>query len=378
MPYFLTKLLSIFISLRLTVICLLLLSINVLVGTFYQKTYGLFAAQEDFYYSWFSPVYGYIPPLPGGLTLLWLLFINLLLSMMIQFQYGLRKIGIVFVHFGILLMLAGGWITHLYGQEGFLSLQEGEASNLSSDYREWELSIWTQQQGVREVSAYDQDAFKEGVTVDFPDVQVRVTPRISYVNSRAFLPKAGVEVDSPPLNASGIIRLEEKDPENEPEKNMPGLLVDVEWNGETREVLLFGGDQGPLHLEGENGGIYLHLRRTRYPLPVLVRLIDFKKEVYPNSTTPKSFSSSINVLAHEFEREVLIEMNRPFRYLGFTFFQASYAAPEGQREISTFAVTRNYGRLIPYVATGITVLGLIIHFIVEVIRRRPTTQKGAA
>ena len=59
-------------------------------------------------------------------------------------------------------------------------------------------------------------------------------------------------------------------------------------------------------------------------------------------------------------RDALVEMNQPLRYQGYTFYQASYADLEGGAELSTFAVTRNHGRLIPYVATALTVLGLVM------------------
>ena len=62
------------------------------------------------------------------------------------------------------------------------------------------------------------------------------------------------------------------------------------------------------------------------------------------------------------ERDVIVEMNEPFRYRGYTFYQASYADLENGAEMSTFAVTFNVARLIPYVATGLTVVGLAVHF----------------
>ena len=77
----------------------------------------------------------------------------------------------------------------------------------------------------------------------------------------------------------------------------------------------------------------------------------------------EGFSSHITVtLGDELDRDVAIEMNKPFRYLGWTFYQASYTEDGRGRESSTFAMTRNFGRLIPYFATGITFIGMALHF----------------
>ena len=79
---------------------------------------------------------------------------------------------------------------------------------------------------------------------------------------------------------------------------------------------------------------------------------------------------------NDMEREVLISMNEPFRYKGWTFFQASFQETGGGPEISTFAVTRNYGRLIPYVATGVVFVGLLIHFIIVLVTQGKARKGG--
>lgn len=371
MKYALTRLVGFVISLRLTVACLLLFMVVVFWGTVYQKAHGLHAAQEAFYYAWLTPPIGFVP-LPGGLTLLWILFVNLLASMIVQFRYGWRHVGVVLTHFGLLMLLAGGWVTHQFGQEAFLSLREGELSNLASDYQAWEISVWTNAGPDRVVTAWDLSALQAGTILETDDPPLSLRVESLYENARAFTGEAGPDVTGW-INRSGIQRFEAAARERDPENHLPGVVLVVEDAEEDpARLALYAGENGPTLLprkEGEAGECYLHLRRKRYPLPVAVRLEDFQRAYHPNSDIPKSFSSRITAFMHDMEREVLIEMNRPFRYMGFTFFQASFTASASGPEISQFAVTDNRGRLVPYVATGVTVLGLAVHFIVALLSR---------
>ena len=61
-------------------------------------------------------------------------------------------------------------------------------------------------------------------------------------------------------------------------------------------------------------------------------------------------------------------MNKPFRHRGLTFYQASFSE-SGGTQMSTFAVTRNQARLLPYVATSVVVVGMLIHFTVMLVQR---------
>ena len=142
------------ISLRMVVACLAILMVLVFWGTLYQVRFGLFAAQEKFFYSWIFLQFGWIP-LPGAQLVLAILFVNLVASMLFRFRFGWRQTGIILIHLGLMLLLAGGWYTHQFGEESFLALVEGEGSNVSSDYRMWELSLSKSNEVEREITAFD-------------------------------------------------------------------------------------------------------------------------------------------------------------------------------------------------------------------------------
>ena len=329
----LLKFCKIFLSLKLTVTCLFLLMLLIFFGTLYQVEFGLHASQEKFFYSWILWVGDFVP-MPGGKFVLWVLFMNLFASMMLHFQFGWRQLGLVMVHFGILLMLAGGWLTHLFGEESFLMLREGEAANLASGYKDWEISVWPKGDSptVRDVIAFDSDDLEPGFRLDAKDVGLALTVQQYYLNAKAFRDTSETAVTNV-LNHHAINLIQSEKLLKEPEGHMPGaLLTGKASDGREFDLILFGGDQQPTVVPaGDGEEVFVQLRRRRYPLPMLVELLDFEKSFHPESSIPRAFSSRIKVYLEDLEREALIEMNEPFRYQGFTFYQASYVDTNTRR-----------------------------------------------
>ena len=72
-------------------------------------------------------------------------------------------------------------------------------------------------------------------------------------------------------------------------------------------------------------------RIVRYELPALIGLEDFRAEFYPGTDTPRSFESDVILEAPGTRRPVRISMNKPLRFSGFTFYQASYVRCRGRR-----------------------------------------------
>lgn len=367
------QVIAFFLSLRLTVWCLLLLSILTVAGTLYQVDYGLYTAQERFFNSWVVLFWGFLP-FPGTQLVLAFLFLNLLANMVLRFSYGWRQSGIVLIHMGLMLLLAGGWVTRQFGQESFLTLQEGESSNLASSYHKWEVAAWRQAPGpVRDVVAIDADYAAPGRVLPFDDFGLELVVEEYHRHARAFR-STDPDADFGILNATGLIRLDPARPHWEPQENIPGgtFMIRTE-DGHQQPLLLFGGDRAPTVFTMEDEEIVFSLRRKRYPLPMNISLINFERTFHPNSDIPRSFASFIEVDLQGVTRDVLIEMNRPFRYQGYTFYQASYADLEQGGHLSTFAIVLNHGRIIPYLATAMTFLGLAVHFLIELARRRRMT-----
>ena len=87
------------------------------------------------------------------------------------------------------------------------------------------------------------------------------------------------------------------------------------------------------------------------------------------TTIPRLFSSLVTVdddVKNE-SRNVLISMNKPLRYRGLTFYQASFAKDE---TVSVLQVVKNPGWLFPYVALVIVIIGLLVQFLYRLNRSK--------
>ncbi len=154
----------------------------------------------------------------------------------------------------------------------------------------------------------------------------------------------------------------------EPEANIPGIMLYSE--DINKDIILYGGETIPTHVKIMGNDYHFSLRKLRKKLPIEVGLLDFRIKKYPGSEIVKSYESTVEIKHEDLKRELVISMNKPLRYKDYTFFQSSYQiTPEGV-EYSVFAVVKNSGRLLPYISSIVVFLGLLIHFILMLFRKR--------
>ncbi|MCU0236104.1 MAG: cytochrome c biogenesis protein ResB [Acidobacteria bacterium] len=243
-------------SLKLTVVLLLLLCFLVIAGTALQAESGLYAAQRAVFSSWLFLLFGVVP-LPGMLTVALLLFINLLAAAAWRLQYRWRRAGLILLHYGLLLLIASGFVISLTAREYFLTLREGESG---------------------------------------------------------------------------------------------------------RSLTLADGRSGA-------------------SLPFTLTLLDFEKALHPGTDIPKSFTSRVEIREGQARRRAVISMNRPLRLRGYTFYQSAYAEEEEGRESSTFSVVQGAGRRLPYFASAMLFLGLLLHWLAMIaaaMKKRQAPGAGSA
>lgn len=368
------KKLMMFASIRLTVACLFWLTVLTFWGTVYQVDHGIYQAQDRFFNS--IVFFAGILPLPGGMLTMGLLFLNLLFSFFVHYQAGWRMPGLMLIHIGLIMMLLGGFFTKLTGIEATVSLFEGEGRNAALSRTEWEISFSTELHAVQTYQAVDVSDLRKGSEFSFRDSDASFKVLEVYDHAEGVMPGALTEAqESTPQNAAGFVALKKLKPLKSPEEHMPGVRLQVEGAEGVEEIILTPRDQRPFGLKLADGsGRFIMLRRKRYELPLFMELNDFSRSYYPGTETPKDYRSLITVhLGEDMQRDVVIKMNEPFRLNGWTFYQQSFAVSDNS-EMSVFAVTRNFGRLVPYWATGITSLGLAMHFLqmqwMQLARRR--------
>jgi len=364
-------------SIKLTVVCLVVLTALVVWGTVYQAENGLYQAQQKFFYSWFFFIFGFIP-FPGAVLVMFVLFINLVCSLFFRIGFRLAKIGNVITHLGILILLVGGFFTFYFSEGSSLMLKEGESSSMSSSRHSWELAIWETGTGDRDVYAVDADGFSPGETLWFEDLHLELVIKEYYENCSAFFGQESTAGSSDPvINSSGIRLLKEKPAALESVENISGVVFAVNPSaGNKQTLLLYGQDRMPTSVTPGGRRFSFSLRKKRMILPLNMTLKDFKMTMYPNSNIPKSYESHVAIKAEgAVDRDVVISMNKPLRFKDYTFFQSSYyIAPDGS-EHTVLAVVKNAGRLLPYYSSITIFLGLVIHFLMMLLRRRKTNRK---
>lgn len=361
------KLFRFLTSVKLTVVLLSLLFILTFWGTVAQVYNGLYLAQQRYFESFYFLAMGFFP-FPGGQLVMWGLFTNLVSVAFLRLAYRWRNSGIVIIHYGLLLFLFSGFVTLFSTHETYLSLQEGHASNVSSAYYNWEISVWEKSSSGsasnidREVTAVSANKLNQGQVIDLSELGFQMTVKEFHKNCGAYQENA--DRGNNPLNGSGIHVLKPLPLDKQPEKNDPGVILTVQpAKGEKMDILLFGNELQPTSFKAGDKEYTMALRLARQPLPFTLKLDDFVMEKHPGTETARSFKSLVSIETQGAWRNKTISMNNPLRYRDFTIYQASYAIDQMGRETSTLAVVKNAGRVLPYVSTFVTFAGLALHFI---------------
>jgi cytochrome c biogenesis factor len=142
----LDRLIKFFTSLKLTVALLTLGLVLVFWGTLAQVPMGLYRAQNEFFRSFFvfwQPEGSdtRIPVFPGGYLIGGLLLINLISAHLRYFKASKKKIGIVMIHSGVVLLLVGQLLTDFLATESSMHLRVGGTKNYSEADRRFELAV---------------------------------------------------------------------------------------------------------------------------------------------------------------------------------------------------------------------------------------------
>ncbi|HOW45843.1 MAG TPA: cytochrome c biogenesis protein CcsA [Candidatus Aminicenantes bacterium] len=346
-------------SLKLTVLILSLIAFLVIAGTVCQAQAGVYAAQRKVFAAWIYRLFGVIP-LPG-MRLAGVLFIaNLLAAFARRPLRRWRQWGLALIHGGLLLMIGGGFFIAATAQESYLTLREGESAGHSLAAGEWQLAV-------RSRSAAKEREWAEAMALLEPGRERKAgnTGLILRVERRL----ANCRQAGPAL-------LEPLPPADDPEENTPGLVLGVGAGNESRPVSLFGGEERPIFLKLGGKTWDLSLRPQRIPLPLRLKLLDFKAARHEGTDVPKSFESWVELDAGGERRRALISMNKPLRFRGYTFYQSSYAVDPAGNESSTLAVVRSAGAWLPYAASALMFLGLLLHLSAMVVGR-PRSPKPA-
>lgn len=339
-----------------------LIIILIAVATVAQKYIGLYLVERDIIYTWVVWLWGVVP-LPGGLLLLALLTLSLTVKFVVKSQWSLGKSGIILSHAGALLLLLGGLFTGATREDGYMVLREGDSSQVVRDYYQRSLLVVRDGQIVQELT---RDQLVSGLKVNLaaggPQLEVLTT-----CHNCAIEPLDEAVGDE--RGAADKIKISAKKPSTNEEANVSGLTFKITGAGgeaDGRYLLFEGGPRTELP-----NGLMLAYDKAMRQIPFAVKLVDFQKISYPGTDTAKAFIADVVVVDDERGTSwpARIEMNQPLRYRGYTFYQSSFMQNEVGEEASILAVSRNQGWLLPYAATIIVSLGLLLHLLLRFKRK---------
>jgi len=383
---FLNRILNVFTSLRLTVVCLCVALALVLIGTLAQVDEGLYNAQNRYFRSLFiywtpKGADWSIPVFPGGYLVGGILLINLFAAHAKRFQFTKKKIGIFIIHAGIVLLLLGQFATDLLSTESAMRLAEGESKNYSENGRESELVfIDASDPQVDEVIAIPQAMLNGGRELRPPKLPFTVRVKEFLPNSSLSQAGEGERSAGDHGAGAGIVahplpRVTDMD-----SRDMPSAIVElISSNGSLGTWLMSVWLDKPQTITVGDKSYKMAQRFTRYYKPFSLELLKFSHDLYKGTEKPKNFSSRVRLRrpdANE-DREVLIYMNNPLRFNGETYYQAGFDPNNDKlmNKVTILQVVRNPSWLTPYFSCGLVALGLIVQFMSHLIgfaRKRRT------
>jgi hypothetical protein len=374
-------------SLQLTIVAMTLLMALVVLCTLAQTELGTLGAVNTYMRSmvvWRRPAgSGWaLPVFPGGALVGLVLVLNLTAALIKRIQINLRKAGLWVVHAGLILLVAGEFVTGAFQVETRMAIEEGQTVNFLESYHEMELAVIDGTDPAHQVVySIPEPLLKRHAAVNLPGTPLTINIKRYYPN--AVLAPLGPG-DAPSQATMGVgagVKINEAPPvttDNEV-NNTSAFIEPLAGNRSYGTWLVSTVLGAPQSFVYEGHSYSLAIRARRYQLPYSVTLKKFSHDVYPGTQIPKNFSSLVHLSnpAKGEERDVLIYMNQPLRYDGKAFYQASFGKGD---TLSILQVVTNPGWMLPYVSCTIITLGLLAHFCITLfhaLKRRQAAQEAS-
>jgi hypothetical protein len=381
-----------FSSMLLTIVCLSLALVLVFAGTLAQVRLGLYVVQAEFFRSFFvywtpGGSHWKIPVFPGGWSIGLVLLVNLLCAHIKRFHFNRRKIGLLFVHAGLIVLLAGFFFSEVLQIESQMRIEVGASTNFAEDSRRNELVVIDTTDPDRDsVIAIPQSVLEQGGEIHHPKLPFALRVKRYIPNSLPAGPMSGEGEKLKAKNGIGQHLLFTAAPVTGrmDDENKPAALIEVvsdkgpvgnwtvstwltkrPWSSMLQEQfgqLLGVPIDGPQAFTLAGRTYELALRPVRYYKPYTITLLEFKHDDYAGTDIPSNFSSRIHLSdpARGEDRDVLIRMNSPLRYGGESYYQASF---EPGDKVSILQVVHNPAAITPSIACALIAFGLIVQFL---------------
>lgn len=366
------KILLTLASLRITVVLLIAGMMLVLAGTLAQTHMPIREAQKIYFQSFVVPVHingTSVPVLPGGYTIGIIMVINLLCAYMTRFKWSFKRIGVLMMHAGILMLLIGQLITDLYSVESYMSLDHGQAKNYSESFHKNELVFVDISGKTDRVYSIPQSMFVTGSMIADPRLPVAISVK-------EFMPNAslvrGTNDRATQGNGRGALATPAPPVKGDDKQNTPAVFVELIAGGKSLGTWLLAtvfdnAFTTPDSITVDGVTYNIHYRPKRYMLPMTLKLEEFEHKRFTGTNVPMAFSSRVHLVdpIQKEDRTITISMNQPLRYDGKTFYQASFANND---QTTILQVVRNPAAVLPYIACILVTMGMAYHFVTHFLK----------
>jgi hypothetical protein len=363
------KIWDVITSLKLTIVCLAALMVLVVSCTLAQVHLGTWGAVNLYMRGWLvwwdvpGTVFS-LPIFPGGALVGLVLIVNLIAAQVRRLELSWKKAGLWIVHAGLILLVAGEFVTGAFQVDMQMAIEEGGTANYVESPRESELAV------IDTTDPASDDVYSIPESTLAREGQVRIPNTPVVLNVKRFFPNAELSMRGPAEGSSpatagagagiAVRALPRVTTDDRPNATTAYVepIADGRSHGTWLVSSLLGAPQSFVH---EGRTYVLTMRPRREYLPYALTLKDFKHDVYPGTQIPKNFSSLVPLSnpGRNESRDVLIYMNQPLRYDGKAFYQASFGKGD---TLSILQVVENPGWLLPYVSCVLVTIGLLVHF----------------
>lgn len=334
------------------------LMIILLLGTLAQRWLDLYRAQQIFFSSafiWIGPI-----PLPGTPCLLGVMLLSLTLKFIFHSDWRWRKAGIHLSHLGVIILLCGAVATAWFAEEGSITLLRDQETRTITDFHERRLIISDNNQQILSLHASElqKDRTLNSQLLPF-HLQILDSCRDCTV----------IPTSTPPVDAHGMARagkLAEQQSNTPNEAMIYGIRFHIDGTNSPQDgqYMLLDVARNPVIIRQDGHEYRISFNKAVRELPFGVTLNDFERAYYPGTDKAQSFSSQITVHDGGTSWPVMIEMNKPLRYKGYTLFQSSFV-DTADGTASVLSVVKNQGWIFPYLGTAVIFAGLLLHLIIS-------------
>ena len=371
-------------SLRLTVVLFVLALVLVFCGTLAQREAGIWTVVNQYFrsaYVWipfqiFMPAKTHFPgsfPFPGGWLIGGLLLINLLAAHLVRFKLSLKRLGVLVLHAGLVVMMLSELIAGHFAVEGMMTIPGNGSSSYVEEREYVELAVLSPvDTKTDDVVVVPGRLLRQGGLIhnDLLPFDVEV---VRYLPNSDLLNRVPPGTDNPAtvgdgLQAVPVARAEGNGIDPDQKFDIPSAYFTFKKKdtGEALGTYLVSlwfplENRPPQKVTVEGKGYDFELRFKRIYKPYTIHLLKFTHGVYTGTDIPKDFRSQVKLIdpGRNTEREVEIYMNHPLRYGGETFYQAGFLPGDTG---TILQVVRNPGWLLPYISCLMVASGMLFHF----------------